>query len=197
MSFIILIIDYKRVINSQKEEIKHYKKLSTIDPLTQVGNRRLMSARLDEEIARSMRFNKPFCLALVDIDDFKIINEQLGHAEADNILASVANEIKQGVRIVDQVYRFGGDEFVVIMPVTKSANALEVMKRIDKLISSKVSFTNCNISVSIGIVEFPNPYFDLSVRSDMSLISSDIIGQASDALLNQAKAGVGISVFGN
>lgn len=87
-----------------------------LDDLTQLWNKRYFNIRLSEELERSKRKGAPLCLAYVDIDDFKIINDKFGHVVGDTVLVNMADIFKRNTRNLDIVSRWGGDEFVIIFP---------------------------------------------------------------------------------
>jgi diguanylate cyclase (GGDEF)-like protein len=90
--------------------------LALIDPLTGVNNRRFMNDRLPAEIARAERAGTMLSVAILDLDDFKQINDTLGHTAGDRALTAFARVLRSGLRSYDTVCRFGGDEFVVLFP---------------------------------------------------------------------------------
>jgi diguanylate cyclase (GGDEF)-like protein len=112
------------------ELVLQLKDEATHDFMTQTLNRRGSERALTAEMGRSQRFSMDLSVALVDVDRFKQINDTLGHAEGDRILKSVARSIEGSLRAYDSVGRFGGDEFVVILPNTSAAEAFNVVERV-------------------------------------------------------------------
>ena len=104
--------------------------LATTDPLTGVYNRRFMNDFLSREIQRSSRMDKEFAVILVDLDDFKKINDTFGHASGDHVLKSVVGVIMCGIREYDVVGRYGGEEFLIILPEVDKLDARLVAERI-------------------------------------------------------------------
>ncbi|HEY7225149.1 MAG TPA: diguanylate cyclase [Micromonosporaceae bacterium] len=104
--------------------------LSVTDPLTGLANRRRLEESLEAEWKRARRSHTPLSLAMVDIDHFKLYNDQHGHREGDRCLQRVAGQLGRNVRDTDVVARYGGEEFAVVMPHTDSASAREVAERI-------------------------------------------------------------------
>jgi diguanylate cyclase len=100
------------------------------DGLTQVANRRAYDERLRSEVSRAVRYGRPLSLLLADVDRFKPINDRLGHAEGDAVLRGVAAAIVETVRVADDVFRIGGDEFAVILPDTPAPRALAAAERV-------------------------------------------------------------------
>ena len=91
-------------------------RLSTVDSLTGLFNRTFFFAAIDREIARSARSGRGFCLLMMDLDELKSINDRLGHFQGDRVLRGVGEVITQGVRQIDTAARYGGDEFVALLP---------------------------------------------------------------------------------
>ena len=91
-------------------------RLSTVDPLTGLFNRTFFFAAVDREIARSLRSTRGFCLLMMDLDELKLINDRYGHFFGDQVLRGVGEVIQSGVRKIDTAARYGGDEFVVLLP---------------------------------------------------------------------------------
>lgn len=130
--------------------IKKLKISSTRDSLTGLANRGYLHERLDYELRRLKRTGSNLALALLDIDNFKIINDQYGHLEGDRVLIQLAEILCKNLREVDFVARWGGEEFVIIMPETDSKGALILIERIRKIIEG-YKFKS-KVTVSVGIV---------------------------------------------
>ena len=92
------------------------KELTITDPMLGVGNRRAMDDALADLFERTKRYKRPYSVALVDVDHFKQYNDNYGHQKGDEVLISIAQSIKKTIRITDSVYRFGGEEFLVLLP---------------------------------------------------------------------------------
>ena len=119
------------------------------DPLTGLYNRRCFYDRIDYEIEKMKRTKLPLSLALIDIDNFKIVNDTYGHLEGDKVLVELAEIFKTQARSSDTIVRWGGEEFAMILPETDKSGALAFAERVRKL----VEFSNCKykITVCIGI----------------------------------------------
>ena len=100
------------------------------DPLAELKNRRYFEERLAEEIERSARYGHPVSTLLIDVDQFKLINDRHGHKVGDQVLKRLANHLRASIRNIDIAARFGGDEFVVLLPETNETDAGEVARRI-------------------------------------------------------------------
>ena len=99
-------------------------RLSTIDPLTGLFNRGFFFAALEREIARSARSGRGFCLLMMDLDELKTINDRLGHFHGDRVLRAVGDVVNESGRRIDTAARYGGDEFVVLLPGDRSDRSL-------------------------------------------------------------------------
>jgi diguanylate cyclase (GGDEF)-like protein len=135
------------------------------DELTSVYNRKTGMNRLNEEIARAGRIGKPTCVAILDIDNFKTINDTYGHLVGDRVLRHVALQIKNSLRTCDIVARYGGEEFLIILPDTDEINAIMALDRVKMNIAKKpirVGREYLNITVSIGVTEISNNEHTLS-----------------------------------
>ena len=105
-------------------------RLSTVDPLTGLFNRTFFFAAIDREIARSARSGRGFCLLMMDLDELKAINDRFGHFHGDRVLRAVGEVIETGVRRIDTAARYGGDEFVVVLPETDPTGAFVLAEKI-------------------------------------------------------------------
>jgi len=165
------------------------RELSILDDLTQVFVRRHFMERLNEEIKRSQRFKTPLSLLMLDIDHFKRYNDEFGHLVGDATLKKVSEILKLNVRRVDLVGRYGGEEFIVVMPETKQAAALEVAERIRSYIARhtfKLYHVEAKVTVSQGIATYDPSQSHLPETSDIAPVVERLI-QAADKCLYQAK----------
>jgi diguanylate cyclase (GGDEF)-like protein len=172
--------DELRQKNKQMEELlAKVEFLAVTDPLTGLFNRRRLEAVLKDEWRAVKRYKNPISCLIVDIDHFKVVNDTFGHRAGDSVLKEVAAIIKQSLREVDTVARWGGEEFLIILPRTDKNNAGTVASRIAEAIAKKKfdQFPGGNITVSIGISGFSD-----SVDTPDKLINS------ADFALYEAKA---------
>ena len=147
-------------------------RLSTVDPLTGLFNRTFFFAAVDREIARSLRSNRGFCLLMMDLDELKMINDRYGHYFGDQVLRGVGEVIRSGVRKIDTAARYGGDEFVVLLPETDPTGAWVLAEKVRIGVTElKVSVAGTEVpaSISVGVVNFP----DDGQTSDALMISAD------------------------
>lgn len=146
-------------ITDQRQMQKKIKHMAMHDELTGLGNRNLLQERLDYNVAVADRYDKKFAVLFLDLDGFKKINDGFGHTVGDNVLKDVAKRVVSSVRASDTVARFGGDEFVVVLPeISQHQDAINVSKKIFGELSRpyKYGSSECSISVSIGISIYPD-----------------------------------------
>ncbi len=147
-------------------------RLSTVDPLTGLFNRTFFFAAVDREIARSARSNRGFCVLMMDLDELKTINDHHGHYFGDQVLSGVGEVIRSGVRKIDTAARYGGDEFVVLLPETDPTGAYVLAEKVRIGVTEldiPVSGVPLEASISVGVVSYP----DDGRTSDELLISAD------------------------
>ncbi|HKB57030.1 MAG TPA: diguanylate cyclase [Lacunisphaera sp.] len=165
------------------ETLAQLRQLAQRDELTRLFNRREFQRILDEEWDRSVRFNRPFTLVMVDIDHFKKINDTHGHQVGDEVLRHVASLLAGQVRNVDRVARYGGEEFAVIMVETDRKSAIEGMQRLGRLLAE----TPCVVPVSNLMVEVT---LSAGVATSLDGVGSATgLVAAADKALYAAKAG--------
>jgi diguanylate cyclase (GGDEF)-like protein/PAS domain S-box-containing protein len=152
------ITERKRAEEALKESEHRYYELSITDSLTGLYNSRHFYGQIQQEMERAQRYQRPLSLLLLDVDDFKRFNDTFGHLEGDRVLSGLAQVIRNCIRLADSAYRYGGEEFVVILPETDSEEALHVAER---LRSSFELMTFCpqgngdvNLTISIGVSRF-------------------------------------------
>lgn len=134
----------------QKKELS---KLAREDGLTGVGNRRAMEDRMDELVATYQRTQQPASLLILDLDFFKKINDTYGHPVGDKILVRLTQLIKAKIRVTDLMYRFGGEEFVVIANNTPLMNAAKLAEYLREIVQQDKSFRKYHVTCSIGVSE--------------------------------------------
>ena len=131
-----------------------------MDLVTGVHNHRYLQERLRQEVARSARSHSPLAVMMLDLDRFKPINDKHGHADGDRVLHNVGATIKSHVRGSDIVARYGGDEFVVLMPDTTEERAEYVARRVvEGILSSRQPLSDgstVRVGVSAGLAVYPN-----------------------------------------
>ena len=142
------------------------KKLSLTDSLTQLSNRRSFDIFIEAEIRRAERYRRTFVAMMIDFDNFKNYNDRYGHTAGDIVLQKLSKIMKDIIRDVDFLCRYGGDEFVAILPETDASFALDVAERMRKKIAAQK--IQPKITLSIGIASFPHDARDKSKLIDLA-----------------------------
>ncbi|MGH9457066.1 MAG: diguanylate cyclase [Thermoanaerobaculia bacterium] len=174
-----------RIVALQKELIeanRRLERLSITDGLTNLYNHRHFQDELAKYFGESARYERPLSLALIDIDFFKKVNDNHGHAIGDMVLKRVARIFTDSIRATDVAARYGGEEFAVIMPETDMEDALTFAEKIRELVERtpiRADGRELRITVSIGVSSVPHP----KIHSPMGLIED------ADACLYEAKKG--------
>ncbi len=158
-------------------------KLSTIDALTGLSNRAYFYNVVDREIRRSRRFGRGFCLLMMDLDGLKAINDRYGHHAGDLMLRAMGNVICSNLRAVDVPARYGGDEFVALLPETDSTGAFVVAEKI-RMGAAELTVESGGLSIrssiSIGVVSFPEDgrsADELMITADEAMYASKRLGK--------------------
>ncbi len=156
-------------------------RLSIADGLTGLYNRRFVSERLDEEFSKAMRYDMPLSVLIMDVDFFKRVNDTFGHQVGDNALIAVAQVLQQSVRESDLVGRYGGEEFVILLPHTGLEKALGVAEKIRSAVSETPveGMGERRLTISIGAAGFP----------DIKAASVEELVRKADEALYRAKEG--------
>jgi len=162
VGFRVAMLDYfinvnKKLINPKLIEIRLFaetEKLVLIDELTKLYNRRHFQNSLQREFKQAKRYNHSLSLLIIDIDNFKKINDTYGHPKGDEILISVAKSIDSNMRIEDTACRIGGEEFAILLPQTSEPNAMIAAQKLLENIR-KIEFENQFVTVSGGVVSYP------------------------------------------
>lgn len=152
------ITERRKAQDALQESERRYRELSIIDDLTQLYNSRHFYAQLKKEIERSNRYGQPLTLLLLDLDKFKAFNDTYGHVEGDGVLSRFGQDIKQCLRETDSAYRYGGEEFTIILPMTTGKEGIVTAKRIQdkfrKEIFSPVPGQHVRVTVSVGLAQY-------------------------------------------
>lgn len=142
----------EKVLELQKDNAQ-LQSLALVDGLTGLYNNRFFTLQLEKEMARTRRTNLPCCLLMLDLDNFKAINDTLGHVEGNRFLTAVAVHLQEMVRSNDTVCRYGGDEFAVIMPGTGLFEATPIADRLIKAVKALAAPLRLGVSLSVGAAE--------------------------------------------
>jgi diguanylate cyclase (GGDEF)-like protein len=163
------LLDFKAYLDTCEEE-------AFTDHLTGLANRRRFERQLDREVARTERYTRPFCLLILDIDNFKQINDTYGHETGDEVITRIAKTLREGTRGIDLAARIGGEEFGVILTETALEKALEVAERLRAAIKTIELPGVRQVTGSFGVAEFPT-----SAKSGRELLAN------ADAAMYHAK----------
>ncbi|MCA1815196.1 MAG: diguanylate cyclase [Acidobacteria bacterium] len=163
------LLDFKNYLDTCEEA-------AFTDHLTGLANRRRFERQLEREVARTRRFERPFCLLLLDIDHFKNVNDAHGHDAGDEVIRRLGVALQAGTRGIDTAARIGGEEFAVILTETDFAGGLEVAERLRASFAEKHPAPVGQVTVSVGLAEF-----NADTRDARELFN------AADAALYEAK----------
>ncbi|MBM7540044.1 bifunctional diguanylate cyclase/phosphodiesterase [Amphibacillus cookii] len=144
-----------RDIEARKTYEHELQRLAYHDPLTGLANRRLFNARLEQVISLYERNQKAFAVMMLDLDDFKGINDQMGHDTGDYVIEKLGKRLKQAVRDMDTVARLGGDEFIVLLPeIETKANLIHIIERIERTLQAayRLKGNTFQVGVSLGAI---------------------------------------------
>ncbi len=135
------------------EQQKELRKLANIDPLTGIGNRRALQHELEKSRDAHIRYGCTASLLVIDVDHFKSINDAVGHVEGDRVLCNVVDLLQNRIRQTDRVFRYGGEEFVVLTPHTSLSRAVQLAEQLREGVSTLQTRPRRPITVSMGIAE--------------------------------------------
>jgi diguanylate cyclase (GGDEF)-like protein len=166
------------LMGRQRRSMDSIREMARTDSLTGAYNARTIFELLQKEMERSRRFHHPLSLVYLDIDDFKAINDSLGHQTGNSVLSSIATTLKESVRRMDVVARLGGDEFSVLMPETGEAAVRTTVERVQESLSRTLGTRGWPVTISIGAVTYHR----------MDCTADEIIRKA-DNLMYQVKRG--------
>jgi diguanylate cyclase (GGDEF)-like protein/putative nucleotidyltransferase with HDIG domain len=174
----------REILNSHLTNAKLYQEArltSLTDALTGVGSRKLLEDKLQTECARAKRYKRQFSIAIIDLDNFKTINDVLGHANGDDTLRKLAKCMKSQKRTPDVLTRYGGDEFVILMPETKAEDAVILLERIRNKVQKIKVVENLPMTISCGIAQSLSEATDspreLIRRADLALYEAKSAGR--------------------
>jgi len=173
------LVSQLRLLIDRAHLYKKLEKISLTDSLTHLPNRRYFMERYEDEFRRSEKFKFDLSFLMVDIDHFKNYNDTFGHLAGDVILREVANLLKENIREIDFVGRFGGEEFSIFLPQTSKEQAISVSERLrEKIAESEIQAYDekVKLTISIGVATFPENSRD-----------KDLLIEVADKALYQAK----------
>ncbi len=183
------VLKERSLVAERKEMEERLLELTITDDLTKLHNSRHFFKQIQSEIDRAIRYQHPLSLLLLDVDNFKHFNDTYGHLEGDTMLTKLGEVIQSCMRANDSAYRYGGDEFTVILPETRGAEAITVAERIREGICaidlSPGPEGNFEAAVSIGVTEYrpEEGWKELTKRADEAMYHAKKIGGGRSFLL--------------
>ncbi len=177
------VLKERKLTNERVHMLEKLKKLSITDGLTRLYNSRHFYNQLKGEVDRSNRYKHPLSLLILDIDRFKDYNDSFGHLEGDKVLVRIGQLIKPLLRKMDSAYRYGGEEFTVILPETEGNEAQTVAQRIRRAVKAEAyspeGGESVSISISLGVTEYvpKEDVSDFIQRADKALYGSKESGR--------------------
>jgi len=151
--------DFAAIALENARHVKKIHELTITDDCTSLYNARHMGFILETEIYRSQRYSYEFSIVFIDLDHFKQVNDTHGHLIGSRLLAEIGNALKEHCRLIDYAFRYGGDEFVILLPQTSKDNALNVARRLHKLVREGTWLTqpglNIHLTPSVGVASYP------------------------------------------
>jgi diguanylate cyclase (GGDEF)-like protein len=164
-------------------EAEQYAHAAAIDPLSGLFNRRYLHVRLEEELERARRHQITLALLMIDLDDFKMVNDKFGHLAGDVVIKDVAVILRRTVRMFDVCTRYGGEEFAILMPNSGAQSAATVAERIRRRIESyrfsEPALASLSVTASIGLAVSTSQLLprDLIERADQALYQAKTLGK--------------------
>src|SRR3954454_17130864 len=170
------------------KRFREARQLADLDALTGLHNRRYFHETLSREVARAHRYDRQLALVVLDLDDFKAINDRIGHLTGDAVIAESADRVRDVVRSADIACRVGGDEFAVILPESTLADADQLYRRLQAAVSARPIGQAGRLSFSAGVAELkpeddPTTFFE---RADEALYAAKERGKAQVVASNAA-----------
>jgi diguanylate cyclase (GGDEF)-like protein len=166
------LLDFKAYLDSCEED-------AFTDHLTGLANRRRFETKLEAEVDRTFRYGHPFCLLMMDIDNFKSLNDTFGHSAGDEAIRRIGRALREGTRGIDLAARIGGEEFALILVETGRDGGLEVAERLRVAVKTMPVPEAGHITASFGVAECPS-----SAQN-----AQDLLEAADNALYNAKRAG--------
>ncbi|WP_025270371.1 diguanylate cyclase [Hippea sp. KM1] len=175
----------------KSRSVNYFKEMSEKDYLTRIYNRKKFEEILEKTICRADRYVKPMSLVMFDIDDFKRINDEFGHKAGDELLKEIADLVSENIRQCDYFVRWGGDEFIIILPETDINGAYRVGEKLRKMVENHRFSIGKGVTISVGVIEHQagESCEDVFKRLDEVLYRSKNMGKNKTIIENEPLAG--------
>ncbi len=187
------LADFAAIALENARHVQRIHELTITDDCTSLYNARHLNFILETEIYRSQRYGYEFSLVFIDLDHFKKVNDTFGHLMGSKLLAEIGEKIKSHCRLIDFAFRYGGDEFVLLLPQTSKESAIVVARRLHRLIreSTWLQAENLNIRVtpSVGVASYPA---DSRTKAELLHLADE----AMYVVKNSTRDGVAVSKLG-
>ncbi len=170
------ILGISRDVTSLEKANQQLKEQSLLDELTKVKNRKAYNLKINSLLAAFKRYQTPFSIISIDIDDFKVINDNFGHDVGDKVLRNFSTLIETNIRETDHLFRIGGEEFVILSESKTKVDAVKLAKKLCLTVAGKALLSDISITISLGICEV--------ATGD----STNSIAKRVDTLLYQSKS---------
>ncbi len=153
----IYLVLLSLMFSTMKERLDREKMLTNLDPLTGALNRARFYELAAYEIEKSRRYGRPFTIAYLDIDNFKLVNDRFGHPAGDEVLRTFADTVRENTRTTDLLTRMGGDEFVILFPETGTDGAGIALRHIRYKFMTEMESRNRDVTFSVGSITYNTP----------------------------------------
>ncbi|HEY6902819.1 MAG TPA: sensor domain-containing diguanylate cyclase [Candidatus Acidoferrales bacterium] len=188
------LADYAAIAIENARHVQRIHELTITDDCTSLYNARHLNFMLDTEIYRSHRYSFEFSVIFIDLDHFKNVNDTHGHLMGSKLLAEIGEAIKEKCRMIDLAFRYGGDEFVVLLPQTSKENALGVARRLHHLIREtrwlKDTGLDVTVTASVGVASYPT---DSRTKAELLHLADEAMYLVKNTTRDcVAAAGVGV-----
>lgn len=168
------------ILSKLKYVLEKEKDSARRDSLTGIANARYFMELANSEMNRSRRYEKPFTIAYIDIDNFKAVNDRFGHSAGDTLLRLIATTVKNNIRTIDIVARLGGDELTILLPETGQESAQGVLRRLRDQLLDAMQKNRWPVTFSMGVVTFIDSYItvdEMIRRADNLMYSAKSSGK--------------------